>query len=49
MKVNKAKADEQGTTPEEMIGKTDFDYFPEDQAKKSFEEITALWRLGSLR
>ncbi len=35
--VNKAKADHHNTTPEKMIGKTDFDYQTEKRAKKSFE------------
>ncbi len=35
IKVNKAKAERAGTTPEKMIGKKEIDFFPEDYAKKS--------------
>lgn len=35
IKVNKAKADRVKTTPEKMIGKTEYDFFPEDYAKAS--------------
>jgi len=38
IKVSKAKAEEQNTRPENMIGKTDFDYFPQEQAKESFAD-----------
>jgi len=38
IKVSKAKAEEQNTRPENMIGKTDFDYFPKEQAKESFAD-----------
>jgi|GEM_PF-948721 len=33
IRVNKAKAAEQNTTPEQMIGKSDFDYFSSKSAK----------------
>jgi len=36
--VNKAKAEHLGTTPKEMIGKNDFDFFPEEVARKSFAD-----------
>jgi len=36
--VNKAKAEEQNARPENMIGKTDFDYFPKEQAKEVFAD-----------
>ncbi len=36
--VNKAKAAHSNATPEEMIGKTDFDFLPPDQARKKFED-----------
>ncbi|KJU87194.1 PAS/PAC sensor signal transduction histidine kinase [Candidatus Magnetobacterium bavaricum] len=35
IKVNKAKADHSGTTAEEMIGKTDFDFMSREQATKA--------------
>ena len=38
IKVNKAKAERSGTIPEEMIGKTDFDFYPEEKAKKCFAD-----------
>jgi PAS domain S-box-containing protein len=36
--VNKAKAGTFNVFPEEMIGKTDFDFLPPDQARKTFED-----------
>jgi PAS domain S-box-containing protein len=36
--VNKAKATHMGVTSDEMIGKTDFDFRPPDQARKNFED-----------
>jgi diguanylate cyclase (GGDEF)-like protein/PAS domain S-box-containing protein len=38
IRVNKAKAEHSGITPESMIGKTDFDYFPQKQAKEAFAD-----------
>ena len=38
IRVNKARADLSGTTPENMIGKTDFDFFPQEQAKEAFAD-----------
>jgi len=38
IRVNKARADLSGTTPENMIGKTDFDFFPQKQAKEVFAD-----------
>ena len=33
IRVNKARAEFSGTTPENMIGKTEFDFFPREQAE----------------
>ncbi|KJR42140.1 PAS/PAC and GAF sensor-containing diguanylate cyclase/phosphodiesterase [Candidatus Magnetoovum chiemensis] len=38
VKVNKAKANHNLTTPEEMIGKRDYDYFAPETAKKSEDD-----------
>ncbi len=38
IKVNKAKAETVCSKPEDMVGKTDYDFFPEKYAKKSYEE-----------
>jgi len=35
VRVNYAKARKHNTTPDEMIGKTDFDYYPEDLAREA--------------
>lgn len=40
--VNKAKAEHWHVTPEQMIGKTDFDFLPFDQAKKAFDDDTSI-------
>ena len=44
--VNKAKASHANVSPEDMIGKTDFDFMPEDQARKSFEDDEELLKTG---
>ena len=44
--VNKAKALHSNVTPEEMIGKTDYDYLPPDQAKKAFEDDEEVLNTG---
>jgi len=44
--VNKAKAAHSNVKPEEMIGKTDFDFLPEDQARKAFEDDEEVLRTG---
>jgi len=36
--VNKAKADHWNTKTEDMIGKTDFDFLPHEQAQKAFDD-----------
>ncbi|MCP2598975.1 PAS domain S-box protein, partial [Candidatus Aminicenantes bacterium AC-335-B20] len=36
--VNKAKALHHNTTPEDMIGKTDFDFLPENEARSAWED-----------
>ncbi len=38
VRVSRAKAEEVGVTPEEIIGKTDYDFFPKEQADKMFED-----------
>ena len=44
--VNKAKASHANVNPEDMVGKTDFDFMPEDQARKSFEDDEELLKTG---
>jgi len=44
--VNRAKASHWNVTPEEMIGKTDFDFLPADQAKKAFDDDTQILQTG---
>lgn len=36
VRVNKIKAEHCGTTPEEMVGKTDFNFLPKEEARKCF-------------
>jgi len=36
--VNRAKALHHNTTPEDMIGKTDFDFLPENEARSAWED-----------
>ena len=43
-KVNVAKAEHAGLSPQEMVGKTDFDLYPEDEAKKMFEDDQKVMR-----
>ena len=38
IEVNNAKANEVSLTPEEVVGKTDFDFLPEEQAQAKFED-----------
>ena len=44
--VNKAKAEHSNVKPEDMIGKTDFDFLPEEQAKKAFEDDEEIMKTG---
>ncbi|KJU87761.1 PAS/PAC sensor signal transduction histidine kinase, partial [Candidatus Magnetobacterium bavaricum] len=44
--VNKAKADHSGTTAEEMIGKTDFDFMSMEQAAKACLDDEQIIRTG---
>ena len=44
--VNKAKAHHSNITPEEMIGKTDFDFLPPDEAQKAFEDDEDVIKTG---
>ncbi|MEM0493376.1 MAG: PAS domain S-box protein, partial [Candidatus Thermoplasmatota archaeon] len=44
--VNKAKAMHSNVTPEEMIGKTDYDFLPREQAEKLFQEEECILRSG---
>jgi len=46
IKVNKAKAAHANVKPEEMIGKTDFDFLPEEDAKKAFEDDKEVLETG---
>ena len=46
LKVNKAKAAHSNVKPEEMIGKTDFDFLPPDQARKAFEDDEEVMKTG---
>jgi PAS domain S-box-containing protein len=46
IKVNKAKASHSNVTPEEMIGKTDFDFLPQEQAVKAFEDDEEVLKTG---
>jgi len=44
--VNKAKAAHSNVTPEEMIGKTDFDFLPQQQAQRILDDENAIIRSG---
>ncbi|MEF8879876.1 MAG: PAS domain S-box protein [Candidatus Thermoplasmatota archaeon] len=44
--VNKAKARHHDVEPEDMIGKTDFDFMPEDEARRSFEDDNKVLNTG---
>ncbi len=44
--VNRAKAEHSGVTPKEMIGKTDFDFFPQEIARQSFADDNYIMESG---
>jgi len=46
IKVNKAKAAYYNSEPEEMIGKTDFDFLPPDEAQKAFKDDEEILKTG---
>ncbi|HAJ33047.1 MAG TPA: hypothetical protein DCK79_06710 [Candidatus Atribacteria bacterium] len=46
IRVNKTKARNSRTTPSNMIGKTDFDFLPPEQAEKSFIDDVQVMKSG---
>jgi len=46
IRVNSAKAKKHQQYPEEMIGKSDFDYFTEERARPAYEEEQKIMRSG---
>jgi PAS domain S-box-containing protein len=46
--VNKAKATHSNVTPEEMMGKTDFDFLPREQAQRIVDDENAIMRSGQV-
>jgi len=46
IKVNKSKAAHNNVKPEDMIGKTDYDFLTEEQAKKAFEDDDEVLKTG---
>ena len=46
VKVNKAKAAHYNVKPEEMIGKTDFDFLSESEAKRAFDDDEDVLKTG---
>jgi len=46
VKVNKFYAEGFKLTPEDITGKTDFDFFPQDQARRMFEDDTRVISTG---
>jgi len=46
IKVNKAKAARYNVKPENMVGKTDFDFLPEDIAKNAFDDDEEVLKTG---
>ncbi len=46
LKVSKSLADMIGTDPDHVVGKTDYDFFPEEQAKRMTEEDKKVIQTG---
>lgn len=46
VRVNKTSAEDRGVTPEDFIGKTDFDIFTEEAAKKCFTDDDRVMKTG---
>jgi len=46
VRVNKASGEDRGITPEDFIGKTDFDIFTEEAAKKCFADDDRVMKTG---
>jgi len=46
IKVNKAKAAHSDVKPEDMMGKTDFDFLPEKEARRAFEDDQEILNTG---
>ena len=46
VRVNKTSAEDRGVTPEDFIGKTDFDIFTEEVAKKCFADDDRVMKTG---
>jgi len=46
VRVNKTSAEDRGVTPEDFIGKTDFDIFTEEAAKKCFADDDRVMKTG---
>ncbi len=46
IRVNRVKAEHSGVAPEEMIGKTDFDFFPKEIAIQSFADDNHIMESG---
>ncbi len=44
IEVNAAKANESNLSPEELVGKTDFDFFPAEQAQQKFNDELEVMR-----
>jgi PAS domain S-box-containing protein len=46
IRVNAAKASKHNASPDQMVGKTDLDYFTEERARPAFEEEQKIMRTG---